>query len=147
MWRPCEACGTVFEPIRANHRFHKATCRVDYARGVRPPTALAAVPPEPPAPTAAAGTPPAPPPLSETVVDIVRRDLERVGRLDTWLGHSALAMAKVLATGSGTPAGLSSANKELRETMAAALRGADAPDSAVMKHRDEVAARRASRGA
>jgi hypothetical protein len=144
MWRPCEACGTVFEPLRANHRFHSGTCRVAYRRGVRPPANLAAVPPAGPAPPAP--TPETKPPLSETVVDTVRRDLERAGRLDTWLGQSALAMAKVLATGVGTPAGLSSANRELRETMAAALRGATTPGSAVVQHRDEVAERRAARG-
>jgi hypothetical protein len=134
VYRPCDACGTIYEAKTKRSRFHTPNCRVAYHRGVRPPAHLSAVPPTEAAP---------PPPLSETVVDTVRRDLERAGRLDTWLGQSALAMAKVLATGVGTPAGLSSANRELRETMAAALRGATTPGSAVVQHRDELAEWRA----
>lgn len=133
MHRPCDTCGTIYEAKTKRSRFHNANCRVAYSRGTRPPVALkvAAQPDEKPAP------------LSETLVGAVRRDLERAGRLDTYLGQQALAMAAVVATGVGTPAGLSSANRELRETMTAALRGAAAPSSAVLAHRDELAAWRA----
>lgn len=135
--RPCASCGEMFTPLRANHRFDSDTCRVNAQRGKLQPVAE----------DAAGAAPKATPPLSETVVDRVRRDLEAAGRLDTWLGQSALAMAAVLAKGVGTPSGLSAANRELRETMTAALRGAGAPGSTVAAHRDEVAARRARRGA
>lgn len=137
MQRSCDACGNPYEAKTPRSRFCKTNCRVAYSRGTRPPqglTVIAGAPPEPP------------PPLSSTLVERTRRDLENAGRLDTWLGQSALAMAETVATGRGTPAGLSAANRELRETMAAALRGADAPTSAVIRHRDELAARRA-RGA
>lgn len=137
MQRSCDACGVAYEAKTPRSRFCKTNCRVAYSRGTRPPAGLAVVPSVPAEP---------PPPLSATLVGATRRQLEQADRLDTWLGQQALALAEILASGRGTPAGLSAASRELRETMNAALRGADAPSSAVMRHRDELAARRARTG-
>lgn len=132
MWRACDACGIQYEAKTSKSRFHEPKCRVAYHRGARPPATLKVAPPPVPADE----------PLSATLVGATRRQLEEAGRLDTWLGQQALALAQILATGRGTPSGLSSASKELRETMTAALRGADSPTSAVNRHRDELATRR-----
>lgn len=140
--RPCASCGVPFTPIRANHRFHSDVCRVNGSRGKLQPVAA---PAEGAAKQTAPSTPA--PPLSETLVSATRKQLEEVGRLDTYLGQQALALASVLAVGKGTPSGLATISRELRETMTAALRGAGGPASAVLKHRDEVAARRAKRTA
>jgi hypothetical protein len=137
--RSCASCGVMFTPIRANHRFHSDTCRVNGARGKLQPGAEDQEP-------ATTGTKPSPP-LSETLVSATRKQLEEVGRLDTYLGQQALALASVLAVGKGTPSGLATISRELRETMTAALRGAGGATSAVVRHRDEVAARRARRSA
>lgn len=138
--RPCASCGEMFTPIRANHRFHSDVCRVNGGRGKLQPV-----------PDEDASSPPSDKPrapqLSQTLVNATRRQLEDVGRLDTYLGQQALALASVLAVGKGTPSGLATISRELRETMTAALRGAGGPGSAVLKHRDEVAARRARRPA
>lgn len=141
--RPCASCGEKFTPLRTNHRFCKAVCRVNGARGKLQPVddldgQEAAEPDAPRRPT---------PPLSQTLVNATRRQLEETGRLDTYLGQQALALASVLAVGKGTPSGLATISRELRETMTAALRGAGGPQSAVLRHKDEVAARRARRGA
>lgn len=136
MERSCDACGVPYEAKTGRSRFHNTACRVAFHRGARPPVGLKVAEPAP-----------EPPPLSSTLVDATRQQLEDAGRLDTWLGQQALALAAILASGRGTPAGLSAASRELRETMTAALRGADAPTSAVMRHRDELAARRAKAGA
>lgn len=136
MQRDCDACGTSYEAKTNRSRFCSPNHRVSYARGMRPATVLTV-----------ADTPAEPSPLSATLVGATRRQLEDADRLDTWLGQQALALAEVLASGRGTPAGLSAVSRELRETMTAALRGADAPSSAVMRHRDELAARRAKAGA
>lgn len=134
--RSCDACGEPYEAKTSRSRFHNANCRLRYSRGVRPPAGLKV-----------AEVPPDPSPLSTTLVGATHRQLEEAGRLETWLGQQALAVAEILASGRGTPAGLAAASRELRETMTAALRGADAPSSAVMRHRDELAARRARAGA
>lgn len=133
MKRSCDACGQTYEAKRQSSRFCKPNCRVAYSRGTRPPAELKVV--ETPAEPAS--------PLSTTLVGATRKQLEDANRLDTWLGQQALAVAEILASGRGTPAGLAAASRELRETMAAALRGAGAPGSAVLRHRDELAARRA----
>jgi hypothetical protein len=139
MQRPCASCGEPFTPIRANHRFCRDVCRVNGGRGKLQPGADDEKP-------TSTGVKPAPP-LSQTLVSATRKQLEDVGRLDTYLGQQALALAQVLAVGKGTPSGLATISRELRETMTAALRGAGGATSAVVKHRDEVAARRAKRSA
>lgn len=136
--RPCASCGEMFTPIRANHRFHTDVCRVNGSRGKLLPV------PAGQEPTADRQPPPQ---LSATLVGSYRRQLEEADRLDTPLGQHALALAHILAVGRGTPSGLATISRELRETMTAALRGAGGPGSAVVAHRDEVAARRARRGA
>lgn len=132
MQRACDSCGKQYEAKRASSKYCGDTCRKRGGRGH-----LAAAPD----PAAEPDRPHTP--LSSTLVDSTRRQLEDTGRLDTWLGQQALAMAAIVAAGRGTPAGLAAASRELRETMTAALRGADTPASAVMRHRDEVARRRA----
>ena len=71
-----------------------------------------------------------------------RRELDAGGRLESMLGQAALALAARLDSRQDTGAGLASVTKELRSTMGAALAGVVDKDSAVMKMRDELAARR-----
>lgn len=78
-------------------------------------------------------------------MEATRRRLVEAGRADTYLGQQAVVLARLLAEGTGTPSALAAVSRELRETMTAALRGADAQASAVQARRDEVAAMRAKR--
>lgn len=137
----CPVCGKTFEGPPSK-RFCGGTCQKRARRGAVLVTADEGAPAAGAEPTPAPGPPP---PLSDTLVGATRRQLEDVGRLDTWLGQQALALAEVLAGGRGTPAGLAAASRELRETMTAAMRGAGTPTSVLGQHRDEVAARRQRR--
>jgi hypothetical protein len=132
--RACDSCGGMYEQKRPNHRFCCGTCRVNGARGKLRPLRQEA---------SSADSAPGP----SELVGATRRQLEEAGRLDTYLGQQALVLAEVFAAGKGTTSGLATISRELRETMAAALRGAGGPQSAVLRHRDEVAAARARRGA
>lgn len=132
----CESCGQPFERRNVTQRFCSGLCRKRGSRGHLQPSAGGPRP---------GGAPAARPDEPNTLVEAARRQLEEAGRADTYLGQQALVLASLLATGAGTPSALASVSRELRETMVAALRGADAPASAVQARRDEVAAMRAKR--
>ena len=128
----CDSCGGPLERRNVNHRFCCGVCRKRGARGHLQPGAG----PRPVAPAVE---------TDATLLEAIRRQLDEAGRLDTYLGQQAVLLATLLAGGAGTPSALASLSRELRETMAAALRGAGAPASAVQARRDEVAAMRAKR--
>ena len=131
----CESCGEPFKRRNVNQRFCPGgLCRKRWARGHRQPGAGG-----PRSLEAPAAQPDA------TLVEATRRQLDGAGRLDTYLGQQALLLASLLAAGAGTPSALAAVSRELRETMAAALRGAATPESAVQARKDEVAAMRAKR--
>lgn len=74
------------------------------------------------------------------------RELEEAGRLDTALGQAALGLAALLDAGEGGSAA-AALTREFRATRAEALQGAGALASPLDKARDELAKRRAARGA
>lgn len=81
------------------------------------------------------------------MVAAARAELTSAGVVDSFLGQNALRLAEVVETGKGTDAAVAALNRELRLTMEAALASAKRPDSPITKMRDELAARRAQRGA
>lgn len=136
--RPCDCCGKAYEAKTDRSRFCTTNCRVAYSRGARPPVPLQVVPADQQAAQ--------PEPRSSQLVDVTRRQLEDAGRLDTPLGQAALDAAERMrnAPDSNYAAQL----KEFRATLTEALRGANAPTSAVQGHRNEIAERqRRRRGA
>ena len=64
-----------------------------------------------------------PAPVDTTLADVVRRDLEAVGRLDTLPGQLALALATRIAAPGTTASSVATLSKELRALVAEALEG------------------------
>ena len=75
----------------------------------------------------------------------VRAELERVGRESSALGVSVLVLAARIDSGQESGSALAALNRELRATLAEALRGEQ--QSGVSSMRDELADRRAKAGA
>jgi hypothetical protein len=138
--RACDVCGGTYEAKRPSSRYCGRTCRVRASRAGGVPRVASAD-------EQTAAPDPKPPPLSATLVTATERQLRDVGRLDTWLGQQALALAGKLSSGRDTASGLAALSREFRATMEEALRGANAPASSLAKHRDELAARRRASGA
>ena len=109
MQRNCSSCGVLYEAKRPNSKYHNDTCR---KRGQRAPKPAAAVD------IARA------PVLSGGLVSAISRDLEAADRLDTYLGQAALVLASRIDSPMETGASIASMTKQLRETMADALKGA-----------------------
>jgi hypothetical protein len=61
----------------------------------------------------------------DTVLTAARTELERAGRLDTYLGAVALVLAERIDQSVGASPGLASLVRQLRATMGAALAGAE----------------------
>jgi hypothetical protein len=76
-------------------------------------------------------------------VDALTRELDAAGRLDSWLGQSALELARRISSSLESGASAASMTKQLRETMADALKGAATADDAL----DELRKRRDSKRA
>lgn len=72
----------------------------------------------------------------------VEAELETVDRLGTVLGQAAVGLAQRIEQNRDTGSALAALNRELRATVAEAVKGAGAPRSAISRHRDELAARR-----
>jgi hypothetical protein len=94
-------------------------------------------------PVAAAAAPPSPSEPLAVVAETTRKTLEAAKRANTPLGAIALELARNLADGGHTAAGLAALSKELRATLDAALAGAPIADDEV----DELAARRVRKAA
>lgn len=81
------------------------------------------------------------------VTEATRLELEEAGRAETALGNGALALAARIDAAQDTGAGLASLTREWRATLGEAVKGVGAAASPLDKARDELAKRRAARGA
>lgn len=135
MPRKCDHCGAAFEAKRSTAKFCGSSCRGKAAVARKhaptspetaPTSALQLLPPGP-------------------VQVATMAELRTVGRLDTALGQAAIALAIWLdMPGCTSP---SSVARELRATLAEATRGAKKAATSPQKLSDELAERRARRGA
>lgn len=123
MTRTCEVCGKSFEAQRVTAKACSSSCRARKSTAGGEVRALVA-----------------PPPPAMTLVDSVRTELAAVGREDSALGRSALILAGRIEAGTEPGSAMSALNRELRATLAEALR--TAPRSVVGSLRDELAERR-----
>lgn len=142
MTRSCADCGTKFQAKRPSARFCSAACqkrskrREQSAGGVSARTSPVAV-------VALPG--PQPPETGELVVQ-VEKQLRDANRLESWQGQAALDLARRIEGNPGAPLSqVASAHRELRSAVAEAVKGSTAAKSAVQKHRDQLAERRAAR--
>jgi len=132
MQRNCASCGVLYEAKRPNSKYHNDTCR---KRGQRAPKVEMSLPEL----LVGLGSAPREQPLAAAA----SRELEAAGRLDTYLGQAALELARRISSPMETGASIASLVKQLRETMADALKGAATADDAL----DELRKRRDSKRA
>ena len=132
--RSCDLCQAQFETVSSKARFCSASCRAKAHRGggVEPRQPSAVVTPMSSPGGWAVAT---------------KKALGECGRLETWQGQAALAVAQrldgsVVDTGSAYAALV----REHRTAMDRALLGVGVPESSVQQDRDELAAWRARRG-
>lgn len=114
--RFCDYCaGELPASKPRNAKFCSLDCRKSSAR--RPAGERAAAAP------VVTTIPTAPPtPATDPLVEAVRAELEKAGRLDTMLGRQAVALASAMVSASG--AAMASLSKELRAVQLEALKGA-----------------------
>lgn len=131
MKRTCESCSGPYEAVRSNARFCSERCKKRAQRGhlAQVPTVLAA------------GTP-----AGTALVTAITQELEAAGRLDSALGQATLALAQRIEAGQDTGSAVAALSREMRGTLAEALKGAVQAQSTLGQRKDELAARRA-RGA
>lgn len=141
MKRICELvdCGAEFEAQHPKARFHSAACRKRAHRGAPTRDTSQSVPSVPSIVPAVPGAGP--------VEAAALEQLTAVEREKTTLGQAALALARRVDVGGDTGAGLAALVKQLEATVKAATAGVKSEQSALDKRRDELAARRAARGA
>jgi hypothetical protein len=136
-------CGSPV-PHGRHGRWCSSWCRTREEQGLpaqSPPGLAPVAPVTPAAPVAAPGRPSRRPSLVERVAET----LEAVGLAGTWEAAAALDLADSLDNGGGSGAARAAWHKELRATMAGALRGVDDPGTRVGAMRNELAERRARR--
>ena len=126
MTRSCNVCQRPYEAKRATSKYCGVTCRTRASRAGTTEAVVADLP------TPSAG-----------LEDALTRELDGAGRLDTWLGQSALELARRISSPHESGASIASLTKQLRETMADALKGAATADDAL----DELRKRRDSKRA
>jgi len=143
MQRPCDVCGDPYEAKRATSKFCSAKCRVAKARGavtthhegpaleVSPVSSLPAAEDEGPGPVTVA----------------VLAELTKAERAETSLGQAALALARRVDIGRDTGAGLASLVKQLEATTNSATADVKSASTPLDQARDQLAERRAARGA
>lgn len=83
------------------------------------------------------GSEPAPGPAALSLAAVTRRDLDEAGRLDTFAGQQALAIAEQMVA-PGTRSSFATLNKELTRAMAEAMAGVKPRESDAV---DEFTAR------
>lgn len=129
MQRRCESCGKSYEAARKTSKYCGGTCRVRASRGALAPAVspLAALPDPSP---------------DTGLVAMVEKELRDAGRLDTFLGQAAVALARRIVADQDTGSAIASLNREMRATVADAVKGASVARSAVDRRKDELAARR-----
>jgi len=128
MARPCECCGETMQASSARKRFCSTTCRVK-AHEARRSGGVASISGAPAVTVPAA--------LEHAILGV----LEQVGREASPLGASALLLGRRIDAGNDPGSALAALNRELRATLAEALRGE--VRSSVTSLRDDLAERRA----
>jgi hypothetical protein len=137
--RPCDICGTSYEAKRANSKYCSASCRKRASRGAVPLSETVTV-----LPGGGAGTDaPGPGPVESALLS----ELRHAERESSVLGQAALALARRVDAARDTGAGLASLVKQLEATAKAATADVKSADSRLDKARDQLAERRAARGA
>jgi len=137
MQRKCATCGKTYQATRPNSKYCKPGCRVRAHRSPKKsPKPVDLSLPELLAGLGSAKT-------GWPLTDAAARELEAADRLDTVLGQAALVLARRIESPMETGASIASMTKQLRETMADALKGAQQ----VADPLDEIRARRDSKRA
>lgn len=135
MQRPCDVCGEVYEAKRATSKYCSDRCKMRKARG---------------AVTRSGGEKVAqlaPEPTDGPVTAAALVTLRETERLETPLGQAALALARRVDVGRDTGAGLAALVKQFEATLTAATANVKSDASPLDRARDELAQRRAARGA
>lgn len=128
MQRKCDQCGKAYEAKTAKSRFHSAKCRLDYHNAEKRSKPV--------------------PQIDGAISAAVRAELKAVDRTDSPGGLLALELARRLdASANEASTTVIALTKQLESTLARATANARRPDSPVDKMRDELAERRARRGA
>ncbi|GAA2516742.1 hypothetical protein [Winogradskya humida] len=131
-------CGVVFQAQRSTARFHSPACRKRASRAPQQEVA--------PQPATADDRVPAAPAGSDFEV-ATRRELDRLGQVDTMLGLQVLIVARRMSAGTETGSALATLSKEhsrLMSALGAAEKQADPVDQ-VGKRREEKRARATAR--
>lgn len=146
MNRHCASCGKELTSSSPRARFCGNTCRSRAHRaGGSAPGGVSIVPPVDLASRRAASRQSDAEP-AQGFVAAVEVTLSKAGRLDTWEGQAALFLAKQMDDAPlATLSARASANRELREAMATALKGVAPATSSVQEIRDELRRRRRER--
>jgi hypothetical protein len=150
MFRPCDVCGVSYEAKRPNSRFCSGTCRKRFSRGV---VTLPEVTERETAPVTKGDVHPLASLVPSVDLEVgpvetaLLSELTEVERAATALGQAALALARRVDIGRDTGAGLASLVKQLEATVKAATADVKSDQSVLDKRRDDLAARRAARGA
>ena len=127
----CTSCGESFEAKRPSAKYCSERCKKRAQRGQR----VVNLPGAPPAPVVG------------RVEAAAAARLAEVEREDTPVGQAVLALARRIDQGYDTGAGLASLVKQFEASLKSATAGAETEVSPVDQMRDELAARRAARGA
>jgi hypothetical protein len=133
--RNCDSCGDAYTAKTARSRYCSDRCKVRYSRGVVVPIETKAKPSPPPA----AGDDVRPQPAG--VLGATIRELELAERLETPAGQAALVLAWRLDGNRDTGSAMATMTRQLRETLAEALKGARREGSKL----DELTERRRQR--
>ena len=146
--RICDHCGVIYVAIRPQRRYCSDRCRARANQGLGPPAGsprdlqVASVTPLPTPerdePDPAKGGP-------TTRATLAR--LERAEVVDTPEGASCLALAARIDSSATPAAALASLVGRLETSLASAVRQSEAAAAAHQSYADELAARRARRGA
>jgi hypothetical protein len=139
MHRPCDVCGEVYEAKRSSSKYCSGRCRVRAARGSVTEHRDEVAPTLVQLPTESDQIGPV-----ETVTLQHLRDAERD---QTVLGQASLALARRLDYGRDTGAGMASLAKQLEASLKAATADVKSAASPLDQARDQLAERRAKRGA
>lgn len=135
MQRPCDVCGESYEAKRATSKYCSDRCKMRKARGAVTKTEGDKVPTL--APEHVDG------PVTESAL-VTLREAERV---ESPLGQAALALARRVDLGRDTGAGLAALVKQFEATLKSATADVKSAASPLDTARDELAKRRAARGA
>lgn len=143
MERPCDVCGEPYEAKRATSKTCSARCRVAKSRGA---VAIHRDPlPEPPL-TPVVVIPDADEAVGP-VTSALLQELTEADRASTSLGQAALSLARRVDLGRDTGAGLASLVKQLEATKNSATADVRSEATPLDRTRDQLAERRAKRGA